>query len=98
MLPSPVELNLPPGERWTTHLDKKIIDHVIASPEVELIEKPWVYVFDKDDTWLQAAGVSQNWLEEEGYIFIPGHGASTEVKNLHRVTDHRPVRVSIALP
>ena len=97
MLPSPVEVNLPPDERWTTHLDKKTIDHVIASPEVELIGKPWVYAFDRDNTWLQAAGVPQDWLEEMNYTFTPGHGPSKEVENLHRISDHRPVRVSVKL-
>jgi endonuclease/exonuclease/phosphatase family metal-dependent hydrolase len=97
MLPSPVEVNLPLLERWTTHLDRKVIDHVILSPEVKLIETPWVYAFDRDDSWLQAAGVSQDWLEEMDYTLKPKHGSPGDVENLHRVSDHRPVRVSVEL-
>jgi endonuclease/exonuclease/phosphatase family metal-dependent hydrolase len=97
MSPAPVEVDLPQDERWTTHLDLKIIDHVIASPEVELIGEPWVYAFDKDDSWLQAAGVSQDWLEEMGCTFTPANAPSKQVENLHRISDHRPVRVSVEL-
>jgi len=96
-LPSPVEVNLPLLERWTTHLDRKVIDHVILSPGVKLIETPWVYAFDRDDSWLQAAGVSQDWLEEMDYTLKPKHGSPGDVENLHRVSDHRPVRVSVEL-
>jgi len=95
--PSPVELlNLQTHERWTTHLDKKIIDHVFLSPEVKLVEGPWVYAYDRDDSWLQAAGVSKNWLEEFGYT-LTKNGISSPTKNINRVTDHRPVRVTVEL-
>lgn len=48
LLPKPVEINLPSGERWTTHLDRKIIDHIIVSPEVKVTDGPWAYAFDYD--------------------------------------------------
>jgi hypothetical protein len=98
MSPSPVPLNLPESERWTTHLDKKIIDHVLLSPEVKLVEGPWVYVFDGDASWLAAAGVSEAWLEKKDYIMTPGNPPTPVKKeNLHRITDHRPVRLTVAL-
>ena len=95
MLPAPVEVNLPQWERWTTHLDRKIIDHVIVSPEVKLIDGPWAYAFDYDESWLQAAGVTKQWLEDMGYTFHPVNESPKVMENLHHITDHRPVRVSI---
>ena len=97
MLPEIVEFNPPLWDRWTTHLDRKIIDHVIVSPEVTLIDGPWAYAFDRDDDWLQAAGVTQEWLEERDYIFTPAHGDPSAMENLHHITDHRPVRVTLKL-
>ena len=97
MLPAPEEVPLPPSEQWTTHLDKKIIDHIILSPDVRLIDGPWAYAFDLDQSWLQAAGVSQAWLEQRDYTLTPGHGTPSRVENLHRITDHRPVRVSVEI-
>ena len=95
--PDVVPVNLAPAERWTTHLDKKIIDHTIMSPQVKVIDGPWAYAFDRDNSWLQAAGVSQAWFEQMGYSFNPAVGQPSQVANLHRVSDHRPVRVSIEL-
>lgn len=97
MAPAPVEINLPQGERWTTHLDKEIIDHVIVSPEVKMIGDPWAYAFDYDGSWLQAAGVTKQWLENFGYTLHPVNKPSEVKENLHHITDHRPVRVSIEL-
>ncbi|HEY0380277.1 MAG TPA: hypothetical protein VGC87_25410 [Pyrinomonadaceae bacterium] len=97
MSPSPVEVHLPPEERWTTHLDREIIDHVILSPEVQLFDGPWVYAFDRDDSWLQAAGVTRDWLEEKGFTFTPKNEEPKPMENLHHISDHRPVRVSVNL-
>jgi hypothetical protein len=97
MVPEPVEINLPPGERWTTHLDKEIIDHVIVSPGVKLTDGPWAYAFDYDNSWLQAAGVTKTWLEERSYTFTPEGKPPIKMENLHHITDHRPVRVTIEL-
>jgi len=97
MLPEIVEFNPPLWDRWTTHLDRKIIDHVIVSPEVTLIDGPWAYAFDRDNSWLQAAGVTQDWLEQRDYIFTPAHGDPSAMENLHHITDHRPVRVTVKL-
>nr|AIB07915.1 EXOMEG1 [uncultured organism] len=96
MSPSTVEVNLPLKERWTTHLDREVIDHVIVSPEVKLVEGPWVYAFDYDDSWLQAANVTKDWLEQSGYTFKKGNNLKA-VENLHRISDHRPVRVIVEL-
>ena len=95
--PAPVEVNLSQDERWTTHLDKKIIDHVIVSPETKMIGDPWAYAFDYDGAWLHAAGVTKQWLEHFGYTFHPVNKPPRVKENLHHITDHRPVRVSIDL-
>lgn len=97
MSPLPIEMNPPDHERWTTHLDRKIIDHVMASPELKLAEAPWVYAFDQDESWLQTVGVSRDWLEEGNYMLTPAHKPSNNVENLHRVSDHRPVRATVVL-
>ena len=97
LLPAPVVINLPPHEQWTTHLDGEIIDHVIVSPEVNVIDGPWAYAFDYDNSWLQATGVSKAWLEKRDYLFTPQNEDPKMTENLHHITDHRPVRVSIRL-
>jgi endonuclease/exonuclease/phosphatase family metal-dependent hydrolase len=95
LLPDTVEINLPAKERWTTHLDKEIIDHIILSPEVKLIDGPWAYAFDYDNSWLQAAGVTKAWLETPGFTFTPKGKEPVQMENLHHITDHRPVRVTV---
>lgn len=95
--PDVVPVNLPPAERWTTHVDMKIIDHIIMSPQVRVIDGPWAYAFDRDNSWLQAAGVTQAWFEQLGCTFNPAVGHPSQVANLHRVSDHRPVLVSVDL-
>ena len=97
MLPQPVEFDPPLWDRWTTHLDRKIIDHVIVSPEVNLTDGPWAYAFDHDESWLHAAGVTEAWLEEPDYIFTPEDGDPAAKENLHHITDHRPVRVTVKI-
>ena len=97
MLPEPVEYEPPLADRWTTHLDRKIIDHVIGSPEVNVTDGPWAYAFDHDESWLQAANVTEAWLEEPDYVFTPEQGDPTAHENLHHITDHRPVRVTVKL-
>ena len=97
MSPAPVEVNLPEWERWTTHLDREIIDHVIVSPEVKVIDGPWVYAFDHDASWLQATEVTKEWLETRNFIFHPDNDPPKAMENLHHITDHRPVRVTIEI-
>lgn len=97
MSPSPVEMNFQDHERWTTHLDKKVIDHVMVSPELTLAEAPWVYAFDQDESWLQTVGVSRDWLEQGNYMLTPSQEPPREVENLHRISDHRPVRATLVL-
>jgi len=98
--PTPVA-NVPPEEHWTTFLDKAVIDHVLLSPQVELVEGPWVYVFDLDAAWLAATGVTKEWLEEPEYLLTHkdenGHVSLEHKENLHRITDHRPVRLVVEL-
>ncbi len=98
MSPSPVPaVNLPASERWTTHLDRAVIDHVLLSPEVKLVEGPWVYVFSHDPAWLSAAGVTAQWLEKFEYVLTQANKPPVKKENLHRITDHRPVRVTVSL-
>jgi hypothetical protein len=97
MMPLPVEADLQGEERWTTHLDRKIIDHVIVSPEVRVVDGPWVYAFDRDGAWLEAVGVSADWFEAKSYQLTPERDPPMTVENLHRVSDHRPVWASVAL-
>lgn len=98
LAPAPVEADLPETERWTTHLDREVIDHVMLSPGVQVASGPWVYAFDHDRDWLEAAGISREWLEERSYTLAPDNGPVRNLENLHRISDHRPVRVSITLP
>ncbi len=97
MLPSPQEAPLPEIERWTTHLDRMVIDHVIASPKTKVVDGPWVYAFDHDESWMQAAGVTREWLGERDYPLTPEKKSADRIENLHRISDHRPVRVTIEL-
>ncbi len=97
MLPSPTEANLSPNDRWTTHLDKKVIDHILVAPGTKVADGPWVYAFDRDDSWLKAVGVTGQWLEAQDYLLSPANGPAKKVENLHHISDHRPVWVDVAL-
>ena len=97
MIPSPAEAKLGPNDRWTTHLDRKVIDHIIVAPGTKVVDGPWVYAFDRDASWLKAVSVAGEWLEAQGCLLSPNNGAATKVENLHRISDHRPVWANVAL-
>jgi hypothetical protein len=88
-----------PGEQWTTYLDRRIIDHVIASPGVgsRLSGPPRIYAFDLDPAMDDYPSPSGHWLRREtSYRAKPTSGASLQaVANLYRISDHRPVVVSL---
>lgn len=98
--PTPVS-NIPAGEHWTTFIDKAVIDHVLLSPEIEPVEGPWVYVFEYDPTWLAAADVTQEWMRKVEYVLTTtddeGQVTTEDKENLFRITDHRPVRITVNL-
>lgn len=87
------------GEQWTTYLDRVVIDHVFATPQVaaRFSGPPCIYAFDLDpstDDYPSAAG---HWLRRAtSYRAKPYGGASLQVlANLYRISDHRPLRVSL---
>ena len=89
---------VPPTEvgEWTTHLDRAIIDHVMLSAEAHVVNGPWVYAFDRDAECRQAEALSADWMEQKTYkLTPPGSTNKPLIENLHRISDHRPVRVTV---
>ncbi len=88
-----------PGERWTTYLDREVIDHVITSPEVKsrFTGPPCIYAFDLDPAMDDYPSPGGHWLRRTtSYEAKPYGGASLQtVPNLYRISDHRPLRVSL---
>jgi len=87
------------GERWSTYLDRVVIDHVFATPQLaaRFSGPPCIYAFDLDpgtDDYPSPAG---HWLRRAtSYRAKPYGGASRQVvANLYRISDHRPLRVSL---
>lgn len=81
------------GEHWTTYLDRRVIDHVLASPGMapRLKSPPCIYAFDRDPAMDQSPPGDEHWLHQET-SYQMGQGT---MPNLYRISDHRPVRVSL---
>ncbi len=88
-----------PQERWTTYLDREIIDHVITSPSVKsrFLGPPLIYAFDLDPAMDDYPSPGGPWLRRRtSYQAKPYGGASLQtVPNLYRISDHRPLRMSL---
>lgn len=83
---------------WTTYLDKAVIDHALVSPALKPhIEAALIYAFDLDPS-LDEPGHPAGWLRQKtDYELIPASWQSLQVVyDFYRVSDHRPVRISIA--
>jgi endonuclease/exonuclease/phosphatase family metal-dependent hydrolase len=88
-----------PNEHWTTYLDREVIDHAISSPGVEarLIGRPHVYAFDLDPVMDDYPSADGHWLRRKTSYRAKRYGGAglTTVENLYRISDHRPLRVSL---
>lgn len=87
-----------PGERWSTFLDHKIIDHAVVSAGVApRVRSTLVYAFDQDPALDEAPPAAGHWLRRmTGYkILLQGATEPEEVPNLYRISDHRPLRIGL---
>lgn len=84
---------------WSTYLDREVIDHALVSPALkEDVDDGLIYAFDLDPS-LDEPAHPAGWLRQEtDYELIPSTWLSYRVVyDFYRVSDHRPVRVSITL-
>ncbi|MES2639222.1 MAG: endonuclease/exonuclease/phosphatase family protein [Myxococcota bacterium] len=87
--PAPI---LPEGDRWTTWLDREIIDHVAASEEARFVGAPRAFAFDRDP----ALGDVAFFHAVDSFVAQRARGfPRAPVENLYRVSDHRPVVAEI---
>lgn len=87
-----------PAERWTTYLDRAVIDHAIAAPGLAArIRAASIYAFDLDPALDDDPGGGSHWLRRTtDYSAKAYSGAEYEpVENLYRISDHRPVRIAL---
>jgi endonuclease/exonuclease/phosphatase family metal-dependent hydrolase len=86
-------------EHWTTYLDRIVIDHAFAAPQVaaRFSDPPCIYAFDRDPVMDDYPSPGGHWLRRAtSYRAKPYGGASRQtVANLYRISDHRPLRVSL---
>jgi len=88
-----------PEECWTTFLDEEVIDHVFFTADVaaRLAGDPLIYAFDLDPALDEEPSPQGHWLRREtSYRVVPYKGAGLQtVENLYRISDHRPLRVTL---
>ena len=88
-----------PDERWTTFLDKRVIDHVFTTADVaaRLVGDPLIYAFDRDPALDEDPPEEDHWLRRKTtYQAVPyRHAGLRTVENLYRISDHRPLRVTL---
>jgi endonuclease/exonuclease/phosphatase family metal-dependent hydrolase len=89
-----------PTEQWSTFLDRAIIDHAFVSPTLSpKISLALIYAFDLDPALDEDPAGGGHWLRRvTGYRVEPWEGAGVRpVENLYRISDHRPLRVTLDL-
>jgi hypothetical protein len=87
-----------PDERWTTFLDRMVIDHALVSPTVlPKIGSALIYAFDLDPGQNEDPADGNHWLRRTtDYQVEPYEKAGVQlVANLYRISDHRPVRITM---
>lgn len=88
-----------PLERWTTFLDRMVIDHVFTTADVmaRVVGDPLIYAFDLDPALDGEPSAEGHWLRREiSYEAVPYRNAGKQVvQNLYRISDHRPLRVTL---
>jgi len=83
---------------WTTYLDMEVIDHALVSPALKPhVDAALIYAFDLDPS-LDEPEHPAGWLRQRtDYKLIPSTWKPLQVvHDFYRVSDHRPVRISIA--
>ena len=83
---------------WSTFLDKVVIDHALVSPTLKAkAGAALIYAFDLDPA-LDEPPHPAGWLRQTtDYELIPCTWKPLQVVyDFYRVSDHRPVRISIA--
>jgi len=83
---------------WSTFLDKVVIDHALVSPTLKAkVGAALIYAFDLDPA-LDEPPHPAGWLRQTtDYELIPCTWKPLQVVyDFYRVSDHRPVRISIA--
>lgn len=86
-----------PDERWSTFLDRMVIDHALVSPAVSpRISSALIYAFDLDPALDEEPGGQGHWLRQETDYWVRRFGGAPHepVANLYRISDHRPVRIA----
>jgi endonuclease/exonuclease/phosphatase family metal-dependent hydrolase len=87
------------NERWTTFYDEVVIDHVFATAGVaaRLVGDPLIYAFDLDPAMDEDPLPEGHWLRRKtAYWAKPLGGEILQiVANLYRISDHRPLRVTL---
>ena len=89
-----------PAEKWSTFLDGVVIDHAIVSPTVRpKIGSALIYAFDLDPALDKEPAGGGHWLRRTtDYRVEPYENAGVRpVPNLYRISDHRPVRITMDL-
>ena len=89
-----------PAEKWSTFLDGVVIDHAIVSPTVRpKIGSALIYAFDLDPALDEEPAGGGHWLRRTtDYRVEPYESAGVRpVPNLYRISDHRPVRITLDL-
>ena len=87
-----------PGEQWSTFLDRAVIDHVIVSLMVRpKISSALIYAFDSDPALDEEPAGGGHWLRKTtDYRVEPYENAGVRpVPNLYRISDHRPVQITM---
>jgi endonuclease/exonuclease/phosphatase family metal-dependent hydrolase len=86
-------------QRWTTFYDGVVIDHAFTTAGVaaRLVDDPLIYAFDQDPALDKDPSPEGHWLRrKEAYWAKPIGGESYQiVANLYRISDHRPLRVTL---
>ena len=83
---------------WSTFLDGLVIDHAVVSAGVApRVRSTLIYAFDMDPALDEAPPAAEHWLHRRtGYWVMQTQGdVLREVPNLYRISDHRPLRVTL---
>lgn len=88
-----------PWGEWSTFWDGVKIDHALVSPNLKnKIQSAVIYAFDLDPALDEAPPAATHWLRRKtDYELVPMRFRPLQlVENLYRISDHRPVWISIA--
>jgi hypothetical protein len=88
-----------PNEKWSTFLDRAahaVIDHACVSPTLSpKICSTLIYAFDLDPALDEEPAGGGHWLRRTGYQ--TDKVSAWPVENLYRISDNRPLRVTLEL-